>query len=132
MKSKQSKYTLTIITDFSAAHILHGYDGPCSRLHGHNWQVEAKVSAYRLDEIGLAYDFAELKKATRELAKSLDHRFLNEIPPFDKQNPSAENISAWFYNQLEKMITEPSVKIEAITIWENERSKVTYTEEECA
>lgn len=126
--TKQRKYSLTIVTDFSAAHILHGYDGPCSRLHGHNWNVEAKVYAHVLDNVGLAYDFSELKKHTRELAGYLDHRFLNEIPPFNEINPSAENIAAWFYEQLSSRIPDERVHIESITIWENERSAVTYSE----
>ncbi len=30
----------------------------------------------------------------------LDHSFLNEIPPFDVKNPSAENIAEYFYEEM--------------------------------
>ena len=30
----------------------------------------------------------------------LDHQFLNEVPPFDVKNPSAENIAEYFYSEM--------------------------------
>ena len=55
-------YTIKVITDFSAAHVIHGYDGPCGRLHGHNWKVEAVVLGKTLNSIGICIDFKDVKK----------------------------------------------------------------------
>lgn len=121
------KYTLTIHTDFASAHTLRDYPGACSRMHGHNWKVEAEVEAESLDEMGMAIDFKKIKQATRALAGQLDHRYLNDIPPFNEINPTAENIAAWFHRQLSTEIDTETVKVSAITLWETERARVRYT-----
>ncbi len=120
---------MKIITDFSAAHLLRGYQGPCSRLHGHNWKIEVIVKATQLDSIGMGLDFADIKKATKELIGKLDHRNLNDIAPFDSINPTAENVSAYLYTELSKTINTTLIKVDAITLWETERACVTYTED---
>ncbi len=123
-------YTMKIITDFSAAHLLRGYPGVCSRLHGHNWKVEVQVKARKLDSIGMGLDFSDIKKATKALIGKLDHRNLNDIPPFDEINPTAENVSAYLYTELSKSINTDHIKVDAITLWETERACVTYSEED--
>ena len=124
-----ARYTLKIITDFASAHTLRGYPGACSRLHGHNWKVEVEVLATELDSVGMGVDFKEIKTAARGLAAELDHRYLNEIPPFDRVNPTAEHIAAWFYRKLGERLDRPHARVSAVTLWETERACVRYTEE---
>lgn len=121
-------YTLKIVLDFAAAHSLRDYPGACSRLHGHNWKVEAEVVATRLNDVGMGIDFKTIRTATREITERLDHQNLNEISPFDKINPTAENIAAYFYNELAKILNDDRVKVSSITIWETERASVRYSE----
>ncbi len=122
-------YTVKVVTDFAAAHYLRGYDGPCSRLHGHNWKVEVEARASQLDDIGMALDFTVLKQATRELLGRLDHYNLNELAPFDRLNPTAENIAAYLYRQLSQQLNDQRVRISRVTIWETERACVCYSED---
>jgi 6-pyruvoyltetrahydropterin/6-carboxytetrahydropterin synthase len=124
-----ARYTMKIVTDFAAAHWLRNYDGPCNRLHGHNWKVEVLVNAQDLDGIGMGLDFADIKTATKDVIGALDHRNLNDIPPFDQQNPTAENISAFLYQQLSQRLNTARVKVAAVTLWETERACVTYQED---
>lgn len=124
-----ARYTMKILTDFAAAHLLRDYEGVCSRLHGHNWKVEVQVTTTLLDDIGMGMDFKVIKDATRELIGRLDHRNLNDIPPFDKLNPTAENISAYLYSELSKALNADGIKVSAITLWETDRASVTYTED---
>ena len=125
-----SCYTMKILTDFSAAHLLRDYDGPCSRLHGHNWKVEVNVSCRELNEIGMGVDFSDIKAAAKTLIEKMDHRNLNDIPPFDKINPTAENLSAYFYKVLSKELNDARVAAKNVTIWETDRACVSYTEED--
>ncbi len=122
-------YTLKILADFASAHTLRGYPGDCSRMHGHNWKLEVEVTATMLDEHGMGMDFKTIKTATRQLAKTLDHRYLNDIPPFDTKNPTAENIAQYFYQQLSQSLNTPTAKISGVTLWETDRACVHYTEE---
>jgi 6-pyruvoyltetrahydropterin/6-carboxytetrahydropterin synthase len=124
------RYTLKIVTDFASAHTLRDYPGACARMHGHNWKVEVEVVTTVLDDIGIGLDFKHIKRAANEVADTLDHRYLNEIPPFDQHNPTAENIAAHFYQELSQKLNQPQVKVSAITLWETERACVRYTEED--
>ncbi|MDH5378728.1 MAG: 6-carboxytetrahydropterin synthase QueD [Gammaproteobacteria bacterium] len=124
-----ARYTMKVVTDFAAAHSLREYPGECSRLHGHNWKVEIQVVATALDEIGMGLDFKVIKSETKKILDELDHYNLNDIPPFDKINPTAENIAAYLYKRLGAAINTQRVRVSALTLWETERACVTYTED---
>jgi 6-pyruvoyltetrahydropterin/6-carboxytetrahydropterin synthase len=126
----QKNYLIKTINHFSAAHIIPGHPGICSRLHGHNFKVEVEIKGNRLNDIGIAIDFQDVKTATKTLLDQLDHRYLNEIPPFDTVSPTAENIAWWLYQQLKPLLTTPTTTLHAISVWESENSGVCYTEEE--
>ena len=121
-------YELTIIRTFSAAHQLRGYRGNCEDLHGHNYKVEVKVKAGFLDEVGLAADFKLLKEKTDLILETWDHKFLNEIPPFDQVNPSAENLAAEVYHRLEASLNQVPAQMVSVTVWESDTAAATYTE----
>ena len=125
-----ARYTLKIITDFAAAHSLRNYPGNCSNLHGHNWKVEAEVTASVLNEVGIGMDFKQIRKETKAICERLDHTYLNDLSPFDEINPTAENIAAYIYQELAKQLNSDTTKVSAITIWETERASVRYTETE--
>jgi 6-pyruvoyltetrahydropterin/6-carboxytetrahydropterin synthase len=122
-------YNLKILADFASAHTLRNYPGDCSRMHGHNWKVEVEVKATALNEHEMGMDFKTIKTATRELAKTLDHRYLNDIPPFDTINPTAENIAKYFYQNLSNTLNNDIAQVSAVTLWETERACVRYSEE---
>ncbi len=124
-----STYTLKILADFASAHTLRDYPGDCSRMHGHNWKLEVEVTASALNEHGMGMDFKTIKTATRELAKTLDHRYLNDIPPFDTVNPTAENIAQYFYQNLSNTLNIDTAKISSVTLWETDRACVRYSED---
>ena len=119
-------YTLKIVTDFAAAHTLRDYPGACSRMHGHNWKVEVEVIATQLDNVGMGIDFKEIKQTTRKVTDELDHYYLNDIPPFDRVNPTAENIASYIYQAVSELINNERVKVKAVTLWETERACVRY------
>ena len=124
-----ARYTLKVVTEFASAHTLRDYPGACSRMHGHNWKLEVEVSATQLDKVGMVIDFKQIKKAAREVGDVLDHRYINEIAPFDEINPTAENIAAWLYKGIGEKINNEHIQVCAITLWETERACVRYTEE---
>lgn len=119
-------YHASIQTHFSAAHLLRNYKGKCENLHGHNWKVEVTVSTETLDETGMAIDFSILKQKTNSIIKQLDHQYLNEIPHFEKTNPSSENIAAYIFNLLKEKLEDTNVKLTKVSIWESETSKASY------
>ncbi|MDH7568173.1 MAG: 6-carboxytetrahydropterin synthase QueD [Armatimonadota bacterium] len=112
---------------FDAAHCLRGYAGKCERLHGHRFEVEAVVAADKLDSVGLAFDFADLKRLLRELCEELDHTNLNELPAFQEQNTSSENLARYCYQRLASGL--PShVRLRWVTVWESPQCWARYSE----
>ena len=121
-------YELMIETRFAAAHQLRGYKGRCEKLHGHNWRVQVTVSADRLNEIGLAMDFHDIKAHANEVVGMLDHGMLNDIFPFTEINPSSENIAKWIYESLKKRIDGDGIEVSSVTVWESDTASATYYE----
>lgn len=119
-------FEVSVEETFAAAHQLREYKGKCENLHGHNYRVRITVEADELDRTGLVVDFVELKRSMRDIVNRLDHRFLNEMPPFDTLNPSAENIAKYFYDRMPAALKEGRARISAVKIWETETSTAVY------
>lgn len=113
--------------DFDAAHFLRGYKGKCERLHGHRFRVEATLRLKELDELGMAYDFTILRKHLKDIVSPFDHTSLNDMPPFDKINPSSENIARTIFNSLSEHLGISANALHAVTVWESPQSRATYT-----
>ena len=120
-------YTLSVIKYISAAHQLNNYDGPCARIHGHNWKIQIDVRADILDELGIAVDFNDLEKWLWEIIGPFDHQLLNSIPPFDKINPTAEHIVKYVFGQMKKRLQDKAILLR-VTAWETDSCMVSYEE----
>ncbi|MCL2826536.1 MAG: 6-carboxytetrahydropterin synthase QueD [Eggerthellaceae bacterium] len=118
-------YGLTVRDHFDAAHTLPGYDGPCRFLHGHTWDVEASITGQELDPVGMIYDFKDLKNSLHAVLDNFDHRYINDVPPFDEINPTAENLARVVYYELEKTLPK-GILLHDITVWESPQAKIVY------
>ncbi|MBF6058041.1 MULTISPECIES: 6-carboxytetrahydropterin synthase QueD [Thiomicrorhabdus] len=121
-------FVLKTLLDFASAHSLKGYPGDCAKLHGHNWKIEVQVQGQQLNDIGMVIDFKEIKRHTKEVIKELDHSFLNDHPYFQDHNPTAENIAVYLYREIQSRISDDRVTMHSITVWENDRNCVIYSE----
>ena len=119
-------YQVSVEQHFDAAHYLRDYHGKCENLHGHRFKVVASVKTTELNEIGLSYDFVELKRHLGGILAQFDHTCLNDVPPFDKINPSSENIATTIYNELKPKLAGTPVSISSIEVWESPQTWVTY------
>lgn len=118
-------YKVSVTTRFASAHRLRGYEGLCENLHGHNWVVTAVIGTNTLDEIGIAYDFKKLKNILNAIIDKLDHQFLNEVSPFDKINPTSENIAKFIFESLTSKL-ESSIRVISVEVGESEQYKAIY------
>lgn len=118
-------YELTVKGHFDAAHALHGYPGECRELHGHTWDLEVTVSGQKLDAVGIVYDFKSLKDDLAAVLEPLDHAYLNEIPPFDTLNPTAENLARFVFESLSERVGE-EVRVNEVAVWESPIARIAY------
>jgi 6-pyruvoyltetrahydropterin/6-carboxytetrahydropterin synthase len=103
---------------FNAAHRLHNpaWDdaknnivfGKCNNpnYHGHNYEMEVKVTGVPAADTGFVIDLKFLSDIIKEeILEKLDHKNLNlDLPEFAKLNPTVENIVIVIYNILRSKI----------------------------
>jgi 6-pyruvoyltetrahydropterin/6-carboxytetrahydropterin synthase len=119
-------FEISVEYSFAAGHALRGYKGKCENVHGHNYKVRVTVAGGELNSTGLLMDFVELRAAVKAFAERLDHRFLNDLAPFDRLNPSAENLAKYFCEGLEPKLDSQGLRIESVTVWETDNTSATF------
>jgi 6-pyruvoyltetrahydropterin/6-carboxytetrahydropterin synthase len=120
-------FEVSVEQTFAAGHALRNYKGKCENVHGHNYRVRVTIAGEQLDSTGLLVDFVDIKRLMGGAIEYLDHRFINDLAPFDEINPSAENIAKYFYDRLSAgMNNEAPVRISEIRVWETDTSSAVY------
>jgi 6-pyruvoyltetrahydropterin/6-carboxytetrahydropterin synthase len=123
-------FEVSVEETFAAGHALRNYHGKCENVHGHNYRVRISIEGESLNRAGLLVDFVEIKGVMRGIIEKLDHRFLNDVPPFDDLNPSAENMARYFFEEMASRLAgdarENPVRVTEVKIWETETSTATY------
>ena len=104
---------------FAAAHRLPRYEGPCFRMHGHNYRFFVALEGEVDPRTGMIADFGEVKRIVREqVLARVDHQSLNDL----LENPTAENIARWIWEALEPHVSG----LAEIRLYEIPDSCVTY------
>jgi 6-pyruvoyltetrahydropterin/6-carboxytetrahydropterin synthase len=120
-------FEITIEETFSSGHALRNYRGKCENVHGHNYRCQVQVEGADLDDIGLLVDFVELKKVVHSVLDRMDHQWLNDWPPFDTLNPSAENMAKFIFDEVTSLLhPRAGVKVGWVRLWETDTSSAIY------
>jgi 6-pyruvoyltetrahydropterin/6-carboxytetrahydropterin synthase len=119
-------FEISVEETFAAGHALRGYHGKCEKVHGHNYRVQVTIEGETLDSAGLLVDFVDLKRLLHAVIDRLDHEFLNDVPPFDRLNPTAENMAKYFHDEIGKDLGQPRVRVAGVKVWETDTSIATY------
>jgi len=120
-------FEITIEETFAAGHALRNYRGKCENVHGHNYRCQVTVAGEKLDEIGLLVDFVELKRVVHAVLDRMDHQWLNDFPPFDVLNPSAENMAKFIFDEVNGGLpTKDGVRLASVRLWETDTASAIY------
>ncbi|MHB9037937.1 MAG: 6-carboxytetrahydropterin synthase QueD [Armatimonadota bacterium] len=119
-------YEIAIEDSFDAAHCLPNYPGNCSRVHGHTYKVRACFRTSSLDSLGMAIDFRKAKEILKATLNYMDHNYINELPEFLDQSPTAENIARFVHDR----VRAEEDSLHSVTVWETPSSSVTYYPED--
>ena len=106
---------------FSAGHAIRGHRGGCQNLHGHNYRVRVHVFAEGLDALGMVIDFADLKTIVDGVLGRFDHAMINDIPPFDERNTTAELLAEYVCQEVTPRLPAGRA-VRRVEIWETETS----------
>ncbi len=120
-------FEVSVEQSFAAGHALRNYKGKCENVHGHNYRVQVTVAGEHLADNGLLVDFLELKRLMHGVIEYLDHRFINDLSPFDVINPSAENMAKYFHDEISRgLAADAPVRVSEVRIWETDTSVAVY------
>ena len=112
---------------FAAGHAIRGHQGGCQNLHGHNYRVRIWVSSEELDDLGMVLDFAGLKQLAAEVLDPFDHRVLNDVPPFDTVNTTAELLARHVYEEIAaRLPRERGLAMRKVEVWETDTACAVY------
>lgn len=86
--------------DFAAARRLPELPAahPCSRMHGHTFQVELRLRGELAAGSGWLVDFDQLERLVARVKSVLDHRYLNDIDGLAV--PTTEHLALWLWQHL--------------------------------
>jgi 6-pyruvoyltetrahydropterin/6-carboxytetrahydropterin synthase len=138
-------YTICKDFTFAAAHAIRGHTGGCENMHGHNYRVRVHLRARSLDDLGMVLDFADLKAIMQEVLGPFDHRVLNEVPPFDQRNTTAELLAQHVHDEVSRRLSAGAgavgrearggevveegtgrIRVTRVEVWENDTSCAAY------
>ena len=120
-------FEVSVEQTFAAGHALRNYKGKCENVHGHNYRVRITIQGEQLDPTGLLVDFLDVKREMSAAIEYLDHNFINDLPPFDEINPSAENIAKYFYDRVRDGLEAGTpVRVAEVKVWETDTSSAVY------
>ena len=124
--SDEFSYRVGAEVSFSASHQLRGYKADLEPLHGHNFRVVVTLEATELEALDLVLDFIELEEHIRGIVAPFDHQHVNEIPPFDRINPTTENMARHFFEELGARINDERVRVRRVQVWEAPTYSASY------
>lgn len=84
-------FELSLEREFCAAHAIT-MKGDVEPRHGHNWRLVVTVAGETLDDDGLLCDFHLVEQSLDRVLGRFHNADLNETPPFNEVNPTAENV----------------------------------------
>jgi len=76
----------------------------------------------------MVIDFKKVKAMLAEILNQFDHRYLNDLEPFRKENPTTENLARYIFKSLARKVPE-GIQVSRVTVWESAGSAVSYREE---
>ena len=121
-------FEIGVTDEFEAAHALTGDFGPATRLHGHTYKVEVRLTAGDIDATGTFFDLGRLRSELRGVLETLHYRNLNELPDFSGINTTAEALARYVARKLCGVIQEARLESLKVTVWESASSFASYKE----
>ncbi len=122
-------YLLSAEATFSAAHTLPGVE-VCDRLHGHDWRMRltVRVDESHMGDDAMGFDFRVIEDIATQAVADFDHRYLNDLEPFENHSPTAERLAQVICTAASRQLAAdaPHASVEQVELWELPQYKVVY------
>jgi len=110
-----SIYTIKLVSFINARHFV-SFGQKAGPVHAHSWQaqIEVKVPAENTELVA----FAKIFDAIKSVLSPYENVVLNHVPPFNRIQPSTENLALYLYNRLEDSLTAIGLGLGKLSVWE--------------
>ena len=117
--------------EFDAGHRIPDHRSQCRNLHGHRYVLEVTLRGDLVDtegapDRGMVMDFADLKAIVGAVLDPFDHHVINDIPPFDQRNTTAELLAEFAYQEVSARLPGERLSVLRVEVWENESACAVY------
>ena len=124
-------FQMIVESQFSAAHAICGYAGPCRNIHGHNYRVVVHLAGSELDALGMLIDYAVVKSELNQVLQRFDHTNLNDLDDFAERTTTSEELARLIYYRLQDTLLTTDdlrrrVRLTRVDIFETERQGVGF------
>jgi len=120
------RYEIALDTFFNARHYVT-IAGNAGNLHTHSYRLHVRYRTNALvpeDHVVVGYQV--LRERTEGVVKAYNNRLLNDLPPFQRLQPTTENLTAVLFQQLQRALADLPVEIVNVTVWESPTAAITY------
>lgn len=125
MKSSADTARFRILDDFPAAHRIRIDEaGTREPVHVHHWRVDVLAES----PLPVEPRAVRLRERVRERVARYRGRSLHRTPPFDRINPTAEEVARRLYDELSE--AAPELDLVRVTIGEAAGFSATYHPDE--
>lgn len=117
------KYVMKLVSFLNARHHVT-FEQNVGPLHAHSWQFQVEVKVPR--ERALV-EFARVSKAINAVLAPYENTVLNQRHPFNRIQPSTENMALYFFNRLQDALRELGLDLSRLTVWETPTKGIEVT-----
>lgn len=119
-------FVLALDTFFNARHAVMngGRQGP---IHSHSYRLQVKCRTRTLakkDQVVVSYH--RLRQRITPVVESYNNQFLNDLPVFQRLQPTTENLAAILFQQVRRALSYLPLELTSVTVWESPTESVTY------
>ena len=113
-------YSLTVERVICSSHAIPALDNSAAPLHGHNFRFVVEVVCDELDPRGMVVAPGALSRRLWAILEPLDHRHLNDVPPFNEPGaalPSPPVLARYVAEALAARVEDRRVRVRKVTVW---------------
>lgn len=106
--------TYKLTSYINASHAVR-WEGGMGKEHMHTWAVICEIHVNN----GQMVPFNQIENELKEVSSKVSGKFLNTVPPFDRVNPTLENLTTYFFQVITELLRKNNAILTRFEIGES-------------
>ena len=119
-------YEITLDMFFNARHfvVMNGVPG---EVHTHSYRLQVRCRSRQLEQDShVVVGYTAIRERMKQVVSAYNNQLLNDLPPFQRLQPTTENLAAVLFQQLERLLADLPVELVGVTVWESPTESVAF------